>query len=268
MLRDGRYTITCRANGFSVGRHRVEDRTQQPKQVMMLSPAGSLRGASSAPWPLLKFRHQTDRPDPDRRRRRRSARYPLLWPSEQAFNTWKCEEEKQKTIEFRRHKTEKARGSAEQFWLRRTTYVCARNLTGGKKAYTKKTERKLKIDTKKLSGGCTARLVIKTYPGTTAIRGKYTAEHSHDISDANLRFTRIPEETRERIAALLRQGVKPALVLAQIHGNAHQDHASSSSIWKKAWWRRAPRPVCTTQTAGHYPLVWTIQTRRHKVCTG
>ncbi|GJE87384.1 hypothetical protein PsYK624_034670 [Phanerochaete sordida] len=32
------------------------------------------------------------------------------------------------------------------------------------------------------------------------------------------------------------------------------------------WWCRASRPVCTTQTAGHYPLVWTIQTSRCEVC--
>src|ERR1700722_3780658 len=55
--------------------------------------------------------------------------------------------------------------------------------------------------------GCTSRLIVKFYPNMEQVLGLYEATHSHPIGQDNARFTRLPEETRVRIAEMLRMGV-------------------------------------------------------------
>lgn len=148
-------------------------------------------------------------------------RYPLLWPSEDAFADWKRTEERKKSIELRYHKKDNPTMQAKKHWLKKITYLCARNLTGGKSKYVRKTDRQMKLASKKIDAGCPARLVIKFYPDREEIRGKYIEEHSHEIADSNLIYTRIPIETRESIAAMLRQGVKPDIVVSAYSAFIH-----------------------------------------------
>ncbi|KDR73029.1 hypothetical protein GALMADRAFT_1342736, partial [Galerina marginata CBS 339.88] len=66
-------------------------------------------------------------------------------------------------------------------------------------------------------------LTVKFYPHTDEILGIYNHEHSHEIGKANTRFTRLRKDTRSEIERLLRLGVEPRKVLAQIQGNIYTE---------------------------------------------
>jgi hypothetical protein len=91
-----------------------------------------------------------------------------------------------------------------------TKLVCARHTRSGRKKYVKKhPERQRKVPSRKvllhlhschvclittlrqLEGvGCPASISFKTYHGTDEIRASYNPQHSHEIGEANLPFTR------------------------------------------------------------------------------
>ncbi|KAF9070339.1 hypothetical protein BDP27DRAFT_1402045 [Rhodocollybia butyracea] len=108
-------------------------------------------------------------------------------------------------------------------YLQRQYFVCARHGTGGQKK-PKGLVWNRKIARKRM--GCPCRLVVKSYPDTAVILGKYESHHNHDIGNANLRFTRISKDTKELIAGLLRTGVSPERILKALHGTAfdEEDH--------------------------------------------
>ncbi|KAJ7113248.1 hypothetical protein C8R43DRAFT_903346, partial [Mycena crocata] len=103
---------------------------------------------------------------------------------------------------------------------RQCRYVCSRSGTGGIKHYTRlHPEWVSKIPSKRT--GCDCTLLVKQYPGTQVILGRYTDQHNHPLGAANLRFTRIPTETREYIASLLRMEVKQDAILRAVHRGAY-----------------------------------------------
>jgi hypothetical protein len=69
--------------------------------------------------------------------------------------------------------------------------------TGGKSKYAPKLHQQRKIASKRTS--CPCRLVVKTYPGTTTILGRYENEHSHPIGSQNLIYTHIPAAVLHQI---------------------------------------------------------------------
>ncbi|PBK82623.1 hypothetical protein ARMGADRAFT_946208, partial [Armillaria gallica] len=107
---------------------------------------------------------------------------------------------------MKEHKANKA-PLDKQNWYQKHVYVCSRQGSGGKKNYERKSNNRRNIPEKRIDGGCKARLTIKTYPDTTAVRGLYNSAHSHPIGSANLVYTNLSKETLALVQEKLRQGV-------------------------------------------------------------
>ncbi|KAJ6529466.1 hypothetical protein DFH09DRAFT_850669, partial [Mycena vulgaris] len=108
--------------------------------------------------------------------------YTLRWASLTAMNAWMKQECLDESIEFV-NRGMPPRGE-EPGWLEKHIYVCSRQGSGGKSRY-----RPTKDFTRNISSkctGCSCRLTIKTYPGTSEVLGLYKSKHSHNIGDANL----------------------------------------------------------------------------------
>lgn len=55
--------------------------------------------------------------------------------------------------------------------------------------------------------GCECHLMVKLYPGTSHVLGKYTAEHSHPVGGVNVRFTCLLEAPKDQILEMLHMGI-------------------------------------------------------------
>lgn len=134
--------------------------------------------------------------------------YNMCWESLHSFQTWLKDEEGTKLIELRRKERRLNKGQSDAGWTEMSYFVCAREGSGGEKPYQKKhPERGRKVPGKRCENGCTCRLMVKSYPNTSAVLGTYTSTHSHPIGDENAKFTRLSKEVRERIAEMLRIGI-------------------------------------------------------------
>ncbi|KAH6876472.1 hypothetical protein BKA70DRAFT_1478441 [Coprinopsis sp. MPI-PUGE-AT-0042] len=144
--------------------------------------------------------------------------YTLRWPNLHHFEEWMSAECNSKNISFSVKET-KVNKDPELLWIDKKIYVCARGFTGGRnKKFVKKNAWTRKIPVQRI--GCSCRLTVKRYPGTTEVLGQYVDEHSHAVGTLNARFTPLPVETRREIERLLRLGVDPQKVLEQIRGEA------------------------------------------------
>jgi hypothetical protein len=124
------------------------------------------------------------------------------WASVAEFEAWLKEEQLAKSIEFVLSSTR----TGNWLWAKKRTYVCSRQTSGGQKNYEKKyPDRQRKIDSKK--SGCRCQLIIKLYPHTLTILGRYTEEHDHEIRLANVAYTRLSQVARDKIKVLLKQKV-------------------------------------------------------------
>ena len=130
--------------------------------------------------------------------------YNLEWESRAEFTDWLTNEQAALGIEIRVSKT---RASKSQVYSTCETFRCARNGTGGKVNYIKKTARERKIDSKRIEGGCPCFVQIKTYPHTNTVLGKYNHDHSHPTGKDNLKYIRIRAPTRELIESWVHYGV-------------------------------------------------------------
>ena len=79
-------------------------------------------------------------------------------------------------------------------------------MSGGQKKYDKKhPDRQRKIGSKKID--CRCRLVIKHYPHTLTILGRYADKHNHEIRSANIPYTRLSHTARDQIKVMLKQKI-------------------------------------------------------------
>jgi hypothetical protein len=131
--------------------------------------------------------------------------YNLEWESRADFKDWLAHEQAAIGIEIRLSKTRRSR--AQELYSTCETFRCARNGTGGKSHYVKKTTRERKIESKRIEGGCPCYVQIKTYPYTDTILGKYSHDHSHPTGKDNLKYIRIRVATRDLIEAWVHYGV-------------------------------------------------------------
>jgi hypothetical protein len=131
--------------------------------------------------------------------------YKLEWESRADFNEWLTHEQAAVGIEIRVSKTRKSK--AQELYSTCETLRCARNGTGGKSHYVKKTARERKIESKRIEGGCPCFVQIKTYPHTNTILGKYNHDHSHPTGKDNLKYIRIRVSARELIETWVHYGV-------------------------------------------------------------
>ena len=114
--------------------------------------------------------------------------YNLEWESRADFTQWLTHEQAAIGIEIRVSKTRQSKARQAQLYSTCETFRCARNGTGGKSHYVKKTTRQRKIESKRIDGGCPCYVQIKTYPHTNTILGKYDHKHSHPTGKDNLKY--------------------------------------------------------------------------------
>jgi hypothetical protein len=120
--------------------------------------------------------------------------YPMEWTGPAEFEVWCREEELAYSIELIPSNTVH-RG---KLWTLKQTYVCSRQPSGGPKKYQKKfPDWQWKIESKKM--GCRCRIIIKSYPHTSTILGRYVSEHDHEIGLANIAYTWMSWVAREKI---------------------------------------------------------------------
>ncbi|KAJ7150786.1 hypothetical protein C8R46DRAFT_1305589, partial [Mycena filopes] len=137
---------------------------------------------------------------------------------------WLREEEKKLTIQFSSKEARPNKAKKDHQWLVKHIYVCARQGSGGKSKYVQKhRDRVRNIPARRAEDGCTCRLTVKTYPGTSVLLGLYLPDHSHPIGRENMVYTRISAETRAEIERLLREGMRPDLVLNKTRGLVHTE---------------------------------------------
>jgi hypothetical protein len=128
--------------------------------------------------------------------------YGMEWSNIDEFDAWHRSEELANSIELIASST--VHGGT--LWTRKRIYVCSRQRSGGPSKYQKKhPERHRKLESKKT--GCRCRVVIKQYPHTETILGRYTNKHDHEIGEANAAYTRLSRSrnAREQIKTKLMQ---------------------------------------------------------------
>jgi hypothetical protein len=132
----------------------------------------------------------------------------MEWAGPAEFEAWRREEELAYSIELIASKTVHGGG----LWTLKRVYVCSRQLSGGRSKYQKKhPDRHRKIQNKKT--GCRCSIIIKFYPHTTAILGRYASEHDHEIGLANIAYTRMSRVAREKIKYKLAQKIDPRKIV-------------------------------------------------------
>jgi len=132
--------------------------------------------------------------------------FPYEWSDLAEFEEWRRDEERAYSIELIASSSVSAAPGA--LWSRKRVYVLSCQLSGGKSKYEKKfPDRLRKIDSKKT--GCKCRIVIKFYPHTSCILGRYSEEHDHEIGIANIQYIRLSHTGRERMRNLLKDKVDP-----------------------------------------------------------
>jgi hypothetical protein len=127
--------------------------------------------------------------------------YPLQWGDFNAFEDWCHDEEIADGIELISSTTT----PGNSLWTKRRRYVCGRTLSGGKSKYELKLPERYHKASKKTGCGC--QVIIKQYPHTPIILGRYDSTHDHPIGVENLVYTRMSREARERISNLLAQKI-------------------------------------------------------------
>jgi len=132
--------------------------------------------------------------------------YPMEWSGPAEFEAWRQEEELAYSIELIASSTVHSGGRA--LWTLKRVYVCSHQLSRGRSKYQKKhPDQHRKIESKKT--GCRCRIVIKFYPHTTAILGRYKSEHDHEVGLANIAYTRMLQVAREKIRYKLSLKIDP-----------------------------------------------------------
>ena len=126
----------------------------------------------------------------------------MEWADIAEFEVWLREEQLAKSIEFVLSSTK----PGTWLWTKKRTYVCSRQISGGQKTYERKhPDWKRKFDSKKT--GCHCQIVIKFYPHTLTILGRYSQEHDHEIQLANVAYTRLSQAAQDQIKIMLKQRV-------------------------------------------------------------
>ena len=136
---------------------------------------------------------------------------PLEWSNEDEFLVWLAAEEHEKTIKFIVSVTEEADSPNWRAWC---TFRCSREFSGGKPERENVHQWDRKIPSMKT--GCQCRLVVKWYPHTKTILGKYKGQHDHALGDENLRFLRLSDGIRNLVMDMIRKGTDPKVIVSKI----------------------------------------------------
>ena len=128
-------------------------------------------------------------------------RFNLEWANLAEFEMWHQVEECASSIELIASSTQTGVNYSQS-----QCFVCRRQYSGGQRKYQKKhPSRKRKIRNRK--SRCHCHVLIKFYPYTPTILGRYVAEHDHKIGKSNIAFTRLSGTTQERVKTMLTQKI-------------------------------------------------------------
>jgi hypothetical protein len=136
--------------------------------------------------------------------------YPHEWCNIAEFDAWRRQEELAYSIDLIASRV--ARGN--KLWTLRRLYVCSHQLSGGKKTQQKKCPDRKTRDSKKT--GCRCKIVIKRYPHTPIVLGRYEEEHDHEVGIANIAYTRISSASREQIKNMLEKKIDPREIVRDL----------------------------------------------------
>jgi hypothetical protein len=131
-----------------------------------------------------------------------SSKYLHEWASMAEFDAWQHAEELAYSIEL----IAATVAHGKTLWTQRHHYVCSHEPSGGS-TQKEHPERRMHFQSKKM--GCDCKIVIKSYPHTPTILGRYEEEHDHDIGLANLAYTRLSNAVRIQIRNMLERKVDP-----------------------------------------------------------
>ncbi|KAF8337944.1 uncharacterized protein EI90DRAFT_3151798 [Cantharellus anzutake] len=107
--------------------------------------------------------------------------YTLVFVNMATFNAWRLQEEESKCIEFVKGDMHQSKAIPHD----------SKSTRSWKKYIKKHPERQRKVPSRKIEGeGCPASISFKTYYGTDEVRASYNPNHSHEIGEANIPFTR------------------------------------------------------------------------------
>lgn len=138
--------------------------------------------------------------------------FSLQWDSTKDMLMWLQKEQSEKLIELQRKSTNHIPDQSTKVY-----YVCACRGTGGIKEYTKKHPLwEWKVELKR--DGCPCSLVVKSYPETPKLLGKYHQEHSYPTGNTNVRYTSLSKNTHMQISEMLHMGISHANI---VHGFLH-----------------------------------------------
>ncbi|KAE9396990.1 hypothetical protein BT96DRAFT_1038174 [Gymnopus androsaceus JB14] len=173
--------------------------------------------------------------------------YSLEWNSMTEMEAWLNEEEESRLVEY---VVKEKPSPTTNNWLTKTVYVCGRQLSGRKKNYLKKHTWSRKVECKKT--GCSSRLIMKTYPGTSTILGHYKVEHSHPLG---VKMPVIHMIEAETIRLASQDGMSVLKWVKDLRSQGHFVHLKTKSD---------PVPQGTQIEKDSFILI--VQTRYQKEC--
>jgi hypothetical protein len=117
--------------------------------------------------------------------------YSMEWPSIAEFDMWHWAEEVSNLIEFRRSSNWVGGG----LWTMKHLFRCGRHITGsGGEPYEIKDPGWKWVESKKTE--CPCHIIIKIYPHTSAILGRYVMEHDHVLGCVNVQHTTVSHDVK------------------------------------------------------------------------
>jgi len=137
--------------------------------------------------------------------------YMLEWPNIAEFDAWRRAEEIANSIEFRRS----SNWAGGALWTRRRLFRCGRQFTGGGGGYTITDPKRKRVESKKTE--CPCHIIIKIYPHTSTILGRYKTEHDHELGRKNIQYTAISREAREQVKTLLECKIDRREVVSKVN---------------------------------------------------
>src|SRR6266571_7011660 len=97
--------------------------------------------------------------------------------------------ERTHTIELRVAKVKHgAETLGRTLWTTKHVYHCTRQRIGQKADQKKHPESQRKVPRK--GTGCCCQIIIKRYPHTPIVLGRYAMDHNHDLGTGNMIYTR------------------------------------------------------------------------------
>jgi hypothetical protein len=131
---------------------------------------------------------------------RETGLYPHEWSNLAEFDAWREEEEIAYSIKFVASRV--AHGNT--LWTSRHHYICSRGRSGGKSKYEKKCPDRVRKKGS-MKTGCRCKIVIKQYPHTPIVLGRYEQAHNHELGLANVAHMHTSHASQEQIRIMLQK---------------------------------------------------------------